>query len=97
MFHSSCKCTPLLLLILLHVLPTWHSPAAASTETQKLEQEVVRLRGLIAKGPGNSLVHLELATTLHKLNHLKPDGGRRIPEAESAYRCVGTWTLYESH
>jgi hypothetical protein len=34
-------------------------------------------------------MHLDRALSLQKLNHLKPDGGRRIAEAEEAYRFVG--------
>eukprot|EP00878_Enallax_costatus_P014847 GHUV01015542.1.p1 GENE.GHUV01015542.1~~GHUV01015542.1.p1 ORF type:complete len:360 (+),score=114.06 GHUV01015542.1:181-1260(+) len=87
--YHKCKCGLLLFWLLLHALPTWHHHAAAApTEAHKLDQDVVQLRTRIAKEPGNPLLHLELATTLHKLNHLKPDGGRRISEAETAYRAA---------
>ena len=49
-------------------------------------------------------LHLQLAVTLQQLNHLKPDGGRRVQEAESSYRqgirlgmrscMVCVWYLY---
>ena len=40
--------------------------------------------------------HLELAMTLQQLNHLKPDGGRRVPEAVRSYRCELVWELHTS-
>lgn len=40
--------------------------------------------------------HLELAMTLQQLNHLKPDGGRRVPEAVHSYRCEPVWELHTS-
>ncbi len=36
--------------------------------------------------PDIARLHLELAVTLQQLNQLKPDGGKRILEAEKAYR-----------
>lgn len=40
--------------------------------------------------------HLELAMTLQQLNHLKPDGGRRVPEAVRSYRCEPVWEVHTS-
>ena len=53
---------------------------------QQQQDAAVKLRAQIIKDPGNPNLHLELATTLHGLDQLHPDGGRRIPEAERAYR-----------
>lgn len=44
------------------------------------------LRAKIAREPNNPDLHLQLATTLHALDQLHPNGGKRIPEAEKAYR-----------
>lgn len=74
-----------LFLLLTSVIPV-PCNATQTTEAAQLDQEVTHLRSNIAKNPSNAFLHLQLATTLHKLNHLKPDGGRRIPEAEKAYR-----------
>eukprot|EP00879_Flechtneria_rotunda_P025263 GHRR01026836.1.p1 GENE.GHRR01026836.1~~GHRR01026836.1.p1 ORF type:complete len:269 (+),score=92.12 GHRR01026836.1:238-1044(+) len=66
--------------------------AAKSDDKAALEAEAVQLRKQAKQQPGNAMVQLQLATTLHKLNHLNPDGGRRIPEAEQAYRsALATW------
>ena len=35
-------------------------------------------------------LYLELAVTLQRLNHLRPNGGKRIAEAEHAYRLDAT-------
>lgn len=53
-----------------------------------LEQEVVQLRSMIEREPSSAMLQLQLATVLHKLNHLSPDGGLRIPEAVNAYRSA---------
>ena len=55
---------------------------------QQQEGAAAELRAQIAKDPGNPNLHLQLATALHGLDQLHPDGGRRIPEAEKAYRCT---------
>jgi hypothetical protein len=63
--------------------------AAAQQDTEdkaSLEKEAAQLRADVERQPGNAMLQLQLATTLHKLNHLNPDGGRRIPEAAKAYR-----------
>ena len=49
------------------------------------------MRAQIAKDHSNPNLHLELATILHGLDQLHPNGGRRIPEAERAYRWL--WKL----
>jgi hypothetical protein len=71
-----------------------HSAAAAAAavaqpdaeDRASLEKDAVKLRADVERQPGNAMLQLQLATTLHKLNHLNPDGGRRIPEAVKAYR-----------
>lgn len=50
------------------------------------EQAATRIRAQIANDPSNPNLHLELATILHDLDQLHPNGGRRIPEAERSYR-----------
>jgi len=52
----------------------------------ELEAEVQKLRAEAAGQPSNALLQIQLATALHKLNHVNPDGGRRIAEAAAAYR-----------
>jgi hypothetical protein len=85
---------PTLLLLLVVVLLCCTTPPAAAAVAQpdaeskaSLEQEASKLRVDVERQPGNAMLQLQLATTLHKLNHLNPDGGRRIPEAAKAYRC----------
>jgi hypothetical protein len=92
----------LLLLLLLVVLCRTTPPAAVAAvaaaaaavaqpgaeDKALLEQEVSKLRVDVERQPGNAMLQLQLATALHKLNHLSPDGGRRISEAAKAYRCV---------
>ena len=51
-----------------------------------LEAEVARTRQQAQKAPENSLYNLQLGTLLQQLDFINPDGGRRIPEAEAAYR-----------
>ena len=56
------------------------------------EQSAAALRAQIAYDPGDPNLHLQLATTLHGLDQRHPNGGRRIPEAEKAYRYfLGCW------
>lgn len=50
------------------------------------EQAATRLRAQIADHSDDPNLHLELATILHGLDQLHPNGGQRIPEAERAYR-----------
>ncbi|GAX74981.1 hypothetical protein CEUSTIGMA_g2427.t1 [Chlamydomonas eustigma] len=49
-----------------------------------------QLRSDLSSYSPNELInmHLDRALTLQKLNHLKPDGGKRIAEAEEAYRSA---------
>jgi cytochrome c-type biogenesis protein CcmH/NrfG len=83
----------LLLVALCHTTPAAVAAAAAAVaqpdaeNKASLEQEASKLRIEVERQPENAMLHLQLATTLHKLNHLNPDGGRRIPEAAKAYRC----------
>ncbi|KAL3144289.1 hypothetical protein ABBQ32_004053 [Trebouxia sp. C0010 RCD-2024] len=61
------------------------------------EQAATRLRAQIASNPHNPNLHLELATILHGLDQLHPNGGRRIPEAEEAYREAIRLTSSQQH
>lgn len=61
---------------------------ASPGSVPELEQNLQRIRALLAAGNEQYQVLLELGITLQQLNHLKPDGGSRIPEAEWAYRCA---------
>jgi hypothetical protein len=61
---------------------------AQTSSLQQQEHAAAKLQAQIIKDPGNPNLHLELATTLHGLDQLHPDGGRRIPEAERAYKWV---------
>lgn len=44
------------------------------------------LRRRVTEEPDNYAAHLELAAFLHRLDATQPDGGTRVPEAETAYR-----------
>ena len=83
-------------LILIHLLVSSsraHAKAPSSSEADVLMEKAAELRSqLPAPGsqPGELSVwqadqYLHLATTLQRLNHLRPDGGKRIAEAEKAY------------
>lgn len=60
--------------------------SAQATSFNLQEQAATRMRAQISKDPRNPNMHLELATILHGLDQLHPNGGRRVPEAEQAYR-----------
>ena len=45
-----------------------------------------RLRQDGMRSPDSPEAHIQLATTLHTLDHQSPNGGKRVPEAEAAYR-----------
>nr|QIG37617.1 sulfotransferase-like protein [Trebouxia lynnae] len=78
---------PLLLLCMLTSAWTQNqTPYHQALSFSQQEQAATRLRGQIADSPDNPNLHLELATILHGLDQLHPNGGRRIPEAERAYR-----------
>jgi hypothetical protein len=55
-----------------------------------LEMHAASLRNNLALNPDNASSLMDLAVTLQHLNHLKPDGGTRVKEAEEAYRysCI---------
>lgn len=85
------KHPPALLLLVMLCCTAAASAAAVvaqpdAEDKASLEQEAAKLRADVERQPGNAMLQLQLATTLHKLNHLSPDGGRRIPEAAKAYR-----------
>ena len=60
--------------------------AQAATVREQQHETADRLRELARQRPSDYQTHLELATQLHSLDQQYPDGGRRIPEAEQAYR-----------
>lgn len=83
-------------------LTTQPSPNEAQ-EAQRLEAEINAIRSsLNAAQPGSMVSSLssasqpsnrvnllmQLGVALQRLNHLKPDGGQRIPEAIQAYKSV---------
>jgi hypothetical protein len=47
---------------------------------------VAALRRTLDSHPADFNAALELATTLHQLDHAAPNGGKRVPEAAAAYR-----------
>jgi hypothetical protein len=71
---------PLLLLLSASLEPS----LAAASSPDTLQQ----LRHAAKHQPNNPLPHVQLALALHELNHQRPDGGRRVPEAEQEYRLV---------
>ncbi|KAI3431774.1 hypothetical protein D9Q98_010530 [Chlorella vulgaris] len=50
------------------------------------DARVAALRRTLDSHPANFNAALELATTLHQLDHAAPNGGKRVPEAAAAYR-----------
>ncbi|GMH32237.1 hypothetical protein BSKO_00071 [Bryopsis sp. KO-2023] len=52
----------------------------------ELEEAAEKLRMSIKSNPSNSTAYFFLGTVLQELNMRKPDGGRKVPEAEWAYR-----------
>lgn len=75
---------------LLHGAGRAHAVHDSATEAavERLNTRVEQLRHQIKHaGLENKMqAFLDLAQSLHELNHLKPDGGSRIAEAEQAYR-----------
>jgi hypothetical protein len=56
--------------------------------SEEMERRADVLREQIARADGRDPGGLlDLAVTLQQLNFMRPDGGRRIAEAEKAYRC----------
>lgn len=51
-----------------------------------LEQRADELRKEIKIKPPNGTAYLELGMILQEMDHLRPDGGSLLPEAEHAYR-----------
>ena len=51
-----------------------------------LEQEAVKTRQQLAENPHDAMLNVQLASLLQHLDFIQPDGGRRVPEAEAAYR-----------
>ncbi len=77
-----------LLALLVHL-----AAAASASGHSQIQQMVARLEQLEKnlssgqlEGPQQLLALMDKANLLHTLNHLKPDGGLRVPEAEKAYR-----------
>jgi hypothetical protein len=71
---------PLLLLLSAPLAPS----LAGASSPDALQQ----LRHTAKHQPNNPLPHVQLALALHELNHQRPDGGSRVPEAEQEYRYV---------
>lgn len=76
-------------LLLLLLLSTTLAGGASNDADMQLQQ----LRHAAQQQPHNPLPHVQLALALHELNHQRPDGGSRVPEAEQAYRWVGVPVL----
>lgn len=51
-----------------------------------LEARAAGLRSAAAARPSDFEAQLELGAALHQLDHLAPNGGKRVPEAAAAYR-----------
>lgn len=66
---------------LAHLPPAKQGGAAADSDAR-----VAALRRTLDSHPANFNAALELATTLHQLDHAAPNGGKRVPEAAAAYR-----------
>ena len=60
--------------------------AAAAAGVAELEARAAQLRAALAAHPSSFEASLELASTLHQLDHSAPNGGKRVPEAAAAYR-----------
>lgn len=60
--------------------------AAAAAGVAELEARAGQLRAALAAQPSSFEAALELASTLHQLDHSAPNGGKRVPEAAAAYR-----------
>ncbi|KAI7842753.1 hypothetical protein COHA_003502, partial [Chlorella ohadii] len=60
--------------------------AAAAAGVAELEARAGQLRSAVAAHPSSFEAALELASTLHQLDHSAPNGGKRVPEAAAAYR-----------
>lgn len=59
-------------------------PTARDQEHERADQ----LRQQVSQRPDDYTLLVELATQLHTLDQRYPDGGRRVPEAEKAYRAA---------
>ncbi|PRW33326.1 serine threonine- kinase receptor R831 [Chlorella sorokiniana] len=60
--------------------------AAEPAGVAELEGRAGQLRAALAAHPSSFEAALELASTLHQLDHSAPNGGKRVPEAAAAYR-----------
>ncbi|KAK9809069.1 hypothetical protein WJX72_008857 [[Myrmecia] bisecta] len=67
---------------------TFLALCAHGSEVQQMEAQAQQLRELLKQSPDQADLHLQLATLLHQLDHLNPNGGQRIPEAEASYRAA---------
>lgn len=64
--------------------------ATRAQEKATLEAQAQALRQRLAATEGRlegAALNYQLGLLLYRLNFLFPDGARRIPEAEQAYRC----------
>ena len=68
---------------------TWNcsTPRCLQEAREKERAETDRLREAASLNAADFQAQLQLALTLHSLDHQSPDGGQRVPEAVQAYRC----------
>ena len=64
-----------------------HRLHAYPQQVDVLESNVKAARSRRDADPQSAEAHFNLASALHLQDYHKPDGGRRVPEAEAAYRC----------
>lgn len=80
-----------LLFLLCNPCTTFGEPGT-NTDVQKLEERAKLLEHYLATNQLKALgvteldVLIDLGATLQTLNHLRPDGGKRIAKAEMLYR-----------
>lgn len=92
---------PAILILGIFVAMGLSAATPEAEEVTKLDAEVASIRlslgaeadtdagaSLRGAGAARATLQLQLAMALQRLNHIKPDGGKRVPEAERAYRCA---------
>ncbi|GBG00307.1 hypothetical protein Rsub_13069, partial [Raphidocelis subcapitata] len=83
---AAARALRLALLALVLLAPRGAGQAADARA--QFERAAAEARALCAARPEDPTPRLQLATALHHLNDLAPDGGSRVPEAEAAYRAA---------
>lgn len=81
-FHGTCK---LMLSFAFFQILLGSIPQPLASSGDVLQRQVNELRIQVKRQP-TAENYLQLAAALQELNFARPDGGRRIPEAERAYR-----------